>query len=85
MLGQVEWPHTVSNSKRELLLAPTATDCVDIATADTAALDLDIDVVVTKRLGLELVLVELGPGLGAVDLEAGELFGDGVRHYLEVR
>ena len=53
----------MSNSKRELLLAPTAADGVDIATADTTALDLDIDVVVTEGLGLEFVLVELRPRL----------------------
>lgn len=66
----------MSNSKRELLLAPTAADGVNIATANTTAFNLDVNVVVAKGLGLELVLVELGPGLGAVDLEAGELFGD---------
>jgi hypothetical protein len=51
---------------------------VHIAAADAAALDLNVDVVVAKRLGLELVLVEVEPGLGSVDLEPGELFR--IRH-----
>ena len=66
----------MSNSKRKLLLAPTAAEGVDITSTHTTALDLDVDVVVTEGLGLEFVLVELSPGLGAVDLEAGKLFGD---------
>ena len=45
--------------------------------ADTAALNLDVDVVVAERLGLELVLVKFGPSLGAVDLEAGEFVWNG--------
>ena len=69
---------TVADSKGEFLFTPAAVDGVDIAAADTAGLDLDVDVVVAKRLGLELVLVKFGPGLGSVDLEAGKLFG--VRH-----
>jgi hypothetical protein len=51
---------------------------VDIAAADTAGLDLDVDVVVAKRPRLELVLVEFGPGVRSIDLEAGELVG--IRH-----
>jgi len=64
---------TVPDSEREALLAPAAVDGVDIAAAHAAALDLDVDVVVAKRLGLELVLVELEPGVRSVDLESGEL------------
>jgi len=37
-----------------VLVAPAARHCVQVGTADTAACDLDIDVVVAKRLGLEL-------------------------------
>jgi hypothetical protein len=67
----------VANGKREVLLAPASADGVDVTAADTAALDLDIDIVVTERLGLELVLVEFEPGLGPINLESGELLGVG--------
>ncbi len=36
----------------------------------TAALDLHINIVVTKGLGLELVLVELEPGIRSINLES---------------
>ena len=68
----------MSDGQRVLLLAPAAIERVDVAAADTAALDLDVDIIVAKRLGLELVLVEFEPGVGPVDLEASELVG--VRH-----
>lgn len=68
----------MADGKGEVLLAPTSGDGVHVAAADTAALDLDIDVVVAERLGLELVLVELKPRVGPVDLVAGELLW--VRH-----
>jgi hypothetical protein len=68
----------VTDSEGEVLLAPSSGDGVHIATADTAALNLDIDVVVAKRLGLELVLVEFEPCVRTIDLEAGELLG--IRH-----
>lgn len=70
--------NTVSDSKGELLLAPSTRDGVQVAAADAAGLDLDVDVVVAKGLGVKLVLVELIPRLGAVDLEARELVG--IRH-----
>ena len=63
----------MTNSQRKVLLAPATADGVHIAAADTAGLNLDVDVVFPKRLRLELVLVEFGPGLGSIDLEAGEL------------
>ena len=69
---------TVSHDQRKVLLAPPAADGVDITAADTAGLDLDVHVVVAERLWLELVLVELCPSLGSVDLKAGKLVG--VRH-----
>jgi hypothetical protein len=71
----------VANGKGEVLLAPTAADGVHIAAADTAGLNLDVNVVIPEWLWLELVLVELCPGLGSVDLEAGELVG--VRHLVD--
>jgi hypothetical protein len=66
---------TVADSQGVGLRTPVTTDGVDIAGADTAALDLDVNVVVAEGLGVELLLVELLPGLGAVDLEAAELLG----------
>ena len=69
---------TVTDGKGKVLLAPSSADGVDVAAADTAALDLDVDVVVTEGLGLEFVLVEFKPCVGSVDLEAGELLW--VRH-----
>jgi hypothetical protein len=73
-----ERTHTVTDSKRKVLLAPSSTDCVDITSTNTTAFNLDVDIVVTEGLGLELVLVELEPRLGSIDLEALELLG--VRH-----
>lgn len=70
---------TMSDNQRELLLSPATRDSVDVTAADTAALDLNVDIVVTKGLGVELVLVEFGPAVRALDLEARELFW--VRHF----
>lgn len=58
------------------LSTPVTLDGVDITGANTAALDLDIDIIVSKRLGVKLLLLEVLPGLRAIDLEAGELLGD---------
>ena len=69
---------TVSYGKREVLLSPASADGVYITATDTAALNLDIDIVVTKGLRLELILVELEPGLRSIDLEPSELLR--VRH-----
>lgn len=44
----------VAYADRGMGLAPAAGDGVDIGTADAAALNLDVDVVVAKDLGLEL-------------------------------
>jgi hypothetical protein len=68
----------VANGEGELLLAPSAVDRVNIASAHSAALDLDIDVVVAEGLRLEFVLVELQPSIRSIDLETGELLG--IRH-----
>lgn len=72
----------MTDSKRKVLLAPSSTDCVDITSTHATAFNLDVDIVVTEGLGLELVLVELEPRLGSIDLEALELLG--VRHLGEV-
>lgn len=62
----------VTDAERTLEVAPAAGDGVDVRPADAAALDLDVDIVILKRLGLELVAVELVPGLGRVNDEALE-------------
>lgn len=59
----------MADRERELLRAPTAGDGVDVAGAHTAALDLDLHVVVTERLRVEFVLVELCPGVRRLNLE----------------
>lgn len=56
-------------SQREVLITPSAADSVDITTANTATLDLDLYIIITKRLHVKLLLVKLGPGLGRLDLE----------------
>ena len=68
----------MADGKGEMLLAPAATDGVHIRATDSTALNLDINVVVAKWLWLKLVLVELEPSLGSIDLEAGKLLG--IRH-----
>lgn len=60
------------DAERTLELAPAAGDGVHVRPADAAALDLDVDIVIAKGLGLELVAVELVPGLGRVNDEALE-------------
>ena len=62
----------VADAQRTLELAPAAGDGMHIGPADAAALDLYVDIVIPKRLGLELVAVELVPGLGRVNNEALE-------------
>lgn len=60
----------VADSKWEVLFTPATSNGMNIAGAYTTALDLYFYVVVPKRLGVELVLVELRPGLRRFDLEA---------------
>lgn len=62
----------VSDTQRPLVISPAAGDGVDIGATDSAHLDLDVDIVGTEWLGLELLLLELRPRLGrgnAVALE----------------
>lgn len=63
LVADAEWP---------LEVAPAAGHCVHVGSADTAALDLNVDIMVLERLGRELLLLELLAGLGGVDAEAGE-------------
>ena len=64
---------TVTNAEREMLLSPTSTNCVQIRGANSTCLDLDIDIIISKWLWNELVLVELCPFLWIEDLEPDEL------------
>lgn len=69
----------VADSQRVRAAAPFAADGVQVAGADTAALNLDVDVVVAKGARGPRVLFKVLPFLGAGGLEARELFG--VRHF----
>jgi hypothetical protein len=74
----------VADSKRVRAFTPISADGMAITGADTAALDLDVYIVLAKGTGLKRVLLEVGPVLGAGRLEALELIGD--RHdVLEMR
>jgi len=44
----------VTNTKRHWGLTPSARDCVDIATTDSASVNGDIDVILLEGLQLEL-------------------------------
>jgi hypothetical protein len=66
--------HTVAAAERVVLLPPAPTQRVHIATTDTTSLDLDIYIVVTKRLELVLILVEFKPRCGTIDLKASGSF-----------
>lgn len=66
----------VADGQRVRALTPVTADGMTVAGADTAALDLDINVMVAKGTGLEGVLLEVGPVLGAGRLETLELVGD---------
>jgi hypothetical protein len=44
----------VSNAQRELLLAPSAADGVNVTAANTAGLDLDVDICVVLELHVNL-------------------------------
>lgn len=56
----------------DIEVAPATGECVDVGAADAATLDLDVDIVIFERLGLQLLLLELLAGLGGVDAEAAE-------------
>jgi hypothetical protein len=66
----------VANSKRVRAFTPVSADGMAITGANTAALDLDVYIVLAKGTGLKRVLLEVGPVLGAGGLEALELIGD---------
>jgi hypothetical protein len=60
----------VANSQREVFLSPAAINCVDVTAADTAALDLDLDVIVAKWLGVEFSFMKSGVARRRVYLES---------------
>src|SRR4051794_32126069 len=69
----------VAYAERALELAPPAGDGVHVGAADAAALDLDVNVGLSKGLGLEFTSLEFVPCLGRVDGEA--LKGVWVAHF----
>ena len=60
------------NTQREMLFSPAARNGMQITRTNTASLDLDIDIVVAKRLGRELIQLEISPVLRILDLKAFE-------------
>ena len=62
----------VADADGQWYLAPAAIDAVDVGATDTAALDLDVDIMVTELLGFELLFLELGPFLLIRDHETFE-------------
>lgn len=66
----------VSHRQRVGAVAPIAADGVAITGTDTAALCLDIDIIVAKGSGLPRALLKLEPLASAGGLEAGKLVGN---------
>lgn len=64
----------VADGERVWAATPIAANGVQVTGADTAALNLDVDVVVAKGPGIPRVLFKLLPFLGTGSLEARELF-----------
>jgi len=60
------------NTKGKMLLSPPARNSMQITRANPTRLDLNINIVITKRLRLELVQLEISPVLRVLDLEALE-------------
>jgi len=69
----------MTNAEGEVLPSPATADCMNIACANSTRFNLDINVIITKRLWLELVFVEFGPCLRPIDLEARECIW--INHY----
>lgn len=70
---------TMTDAEREMLLSPPSTDRMQITGADTARLDLNINIVVAERLGLKFIEVKLSPFLRVLNLEAFE--GVWINHF----
>jgi len=65
----------MTNTQWEMLLSPSSTDCMKITGAHTACFNLDVNVVITEWLGLEIIQVEFGPFLWVLNLETFERIG----------
>jgi hypothetical protein len=63
---------TVAHAEGEMLLSPPSTDRMQITCTNTARQNLDVNIVIAKRLWLEVVEVELSPFLRVLNLEAFE-------------
>lgn len=61
-------------TQRKLLISPATRNCMNVGAADSASLNLDINIVVPKRLGRVFVFVEFSPRFRTIDLEACESF-----------
>lgn len=70
----------MAHAKREMLLSPPSTDGMQITGANPTSLNLNVNIVVAKWLGLKLIEVELGPFLGVLNLEAFE--GVWINHFV---
>jgi len=62
----------MADAQWEMLLSPPSTYCVEIASANTASLDLNINIIIAKRFWLKLIEVELSPVLWVLNLKALE-------------
>lgn len=62
----------MTNTEGEVLLAPTTADRMNVRGADATCFNLNVNVMITKRLWLKLGFVELRPGIRPFDLEARE-------------
>jgi hypothetical protein len=74
---------TMTNAEREVLLSPATADCMNIRGAHPASFNLDVNIIITKWFWLELVLMEFGPCLRPIDLEARECIW--IDHYETMR
>lgn len=62
----------VADAQWTFEFAPTTGDGVNVAATNTAGFNLDIDVAVLERLGLDFLLFKLVPCLGTGNTEAFE-------------
>lgn len=69
----------MANAQREVLVSPSSSNGMEISTANTTGLDLDIYIVIAEWLGLEVPLVELSPCPWAINLESGKCIW--INHY----
>jgi hypothetical protein len=59
----------MANSKGKVFLPPPTIDSMNITTADTTALDLNLDVALSKWFGIKFSPMECGVTCGRIDLE----------------